>query len=123
MPEPEAGEAVLASWHWLLDEGRMQETEPYLAGTRKDVRLHLSETTAKEIGAEPGALVTVATDRGAVTLPLVVADLPHRVVWLPAFSPGSHVHEQLAATPGALVRLAVATPAGATASVAEEESA
>jgi NADH-quinone oxidoreductase subunit G len=51
--------------------------------------------------------VTVSTDRGSVRLPLVVADLPDRVVWLPTFSPGSHVHEQLGVTAGAVVRIAV----------------
>ena len=30
-----AGEAILATWSWLLDDGRMQDGEPHLAGTRK----------------------------------------------------------------------------------------
>ena len=32
-PSAERGEAVLATWHQLLDEGRLQDGEPYLAGT------------------------------------------------------------------------------------------
>src|SRR5581483_2548628 len=32
---PSAGEAILATWHHLLDDGRLQESEPYLAGTRR----------------------------------------------------------------------------------------
>jgi NADH-quinone oxidoreductase subunit G len=105
-PLPQAGEALLSTWHLLLDDGRLQEDEPHLAGTRKPATLLLSETTAKEIGATAGSPVTVSTDRGAITLPLTIADLPERVVWLPTHSSGSHVHEALGVTTGAVVRLA-----------------
>ena len=44
------GEAILATWSWLLDDGRMQDGEPHLAGTRKLPRLHLSAATAAAIG-------------------------------------------------------------------------
>ncbi len=111
--EPAAGEAVLASWHWLLDDGSLQDGEPFLAGTAKKPRLHLSATTAAELGATEGALVTVTSDRGSLTLPLVVADLPDRVVWVPTRTPDAAVRRDLAVNPGAVVRLAVtgATPA------------
>jgi NADH-quinone oxidoreductase subunit G len=49
--------------------------------------------------------VTVSTERGSITLPVVVTDVPDRVVWLPTKSPGSHVHEMLGVTSGAQVRL------------------
>jgi NADH-quinone oxidoreductase subunit G len=105
-PALSAGQAVLATWRLLLDDGRLQDNEPYLAGTRKPAVARLSETTAKEIGAADGSDVTVRTDRGAVTLPLAVtADMPDRVVWLPLHSPGSHVHEALGVTAGAVVTL------------------
>jgi NADH-quinone oxidoreductase subunit G len=102
---PEAGEAVLASWHWLLDDGPMQEGEPFLAGTAKKPRLHLSAATAAEVGAAEGELVTVSSSRGSVTLPLVVADLPDRVVWVPMRTPEAAVRRDLAVLPGELVRL------------------
>ena len=41
----------------------------------------LSETTAKEVGAVAGGRLTVSTDRGSITLPLAIVDLPERVVW------------------------------------------
>ena len=107
-PQPGKGEALLATWHWLLDDGRLQEHEEHLAGTRKDLRLHLSAGTAKEIGAEPGQPVTVTTEHGSVTAPLVVADLPDGVVWLPTHSPGSHVRRQLGGYHGALVSISAA---------------
>ena len=112
-PEPQAGEAVLASWHWLLDDGSLQDGEPFLAGTAKKPRLHLSAATAAEIGAAEGAPVTVSSDRGSLTLPLVLADLPDRVVWVPMRTPDAAVRRDLAVLPGSVVRLAVtgATPA------------
>src|SRR3954453_20469026 len=90
---PQQGEAVLATWHLLLDEGRLQEHEPYLAGTRKPAQVLLSESTAKEAGVRAGACVTLATDRGSLTLPCAFAHLPAPVVWAPTLPPGSHLHE------------------------------
>jgi NADH-quinone oxidoreductase subunit G len=89
----------------------MQDGEPFLAGTAKAPRLHLSPATAAEIGAVEGAPVTVSSSRGSVTLPLVVADLPDRVVWVPMRTPGpdggAAVRRDLAVSPGAVVRLSV----------------
>ena len=106
VPQPAEGEAVLATWHWLLDDGTLQRDEPHLAGTAKRPRIHLSATTAAEIGAVEGEPVTVSNDRGSITLPLVLADLSHRVVWLPTRSPGSAVRASLAADSGSVVRIA-----------------
>ena len=47
--------------------------------------------------AADGDEVTVSTARGAITLPLVITEMPDRVVWLPLNSPGSAVHAQLGA--------------------------
>ncbi|HWG94589.1 MAG TPA: NADH-quinone oxidoreductase subunit G [Mycobacteriales bacterium] len=112
---PEAGEAVLASWHWLLDDGSLQDGEPFLAGTAKAPRLHLSPATAAEVGAAEGDLVTVSSDRGSVTLPLVVADLPDRVVWVPMRTPDAAVRRDLAVLPGSVVRLSAGPTATAAA--------
>ena len=103
--QPQQGEAVLATWKLLLDDGRLQDGEPYLAGTRKPSVALLGETTAKEAGITVAGQVTVSTDRGSITLPARIADLPDRVVWLPELSPGSHVHETLGVTAGAVVRV------------------
>jgi NADH-quinone oxidoreductase subunit G len=103
--QPQGGEAVLASWHWLLDDGSLQDGEPFLAGTAKKGRLHLSTATAAELGAGAGDPVTVSTDRGSITLPLVIADLPDRVVWVPTRTADACIRRDLAAAPGAVVRL------------------
>ncbi|MDT7537497.1 MAG: NADH-quinone oxidoreductase subunit, partial [Actinomycetota bacterium] len=102
---PESGQAVLASWHWLLDDGSLQDGEPFLAGTAKKPRLHLSPATAAELGASNGDQVTVSTDRGSITLPLVIAELPDRVVWVPTRTPDAAIRRDLVAAPGDVVRL------------------
>ena len=44
------GQAVLATWHLLLDAGRLQDGEPHLAGTAKKATAVLSASTAAEVG-------------------------------------------------------------------------
>ena len=61
--------------------------------------------TAASHGLVAGDAVTVSTDRGSVTLPLRIAGLPDRVVWLPAHGPGCEVRRQLQAGHGTLVSL------------------
>jgi NADH-quinone oxidoreductase subunit G len=107
--EPAKGEAVLTGWRLLLDEGRLQDGEPYLAGTARKPVVRLSADTAAEIGAADGDDVTVSTSRGSITLPLTVTDMPDRVVWLPLNSPGSAVHRQLGVTIGSTVKIGVAS--------------
>jgi len=74
----------LATWHQLLDSGRMQDGEPALAGTARPVVARMSAATAAEAGAADGDKVTVATDRGSVTVPVEVVPMADHVVWLPA---------------------------------------
>ena len=100
-----SGEAVLSTWRMLLDAGRLQDGEPHLAGTARPPVARLSAATATEIGVADGGLLTVRTDRGAISLPLVCTEMPDRVVWLPTNSPGSAVAAQLGATSGDVVRI------------------
>ena len=96
---------MLASWRMLLDAGRLQDGEPHLAGTARPPVARLSAATAAGIGAADGELVTVSTDRGEITLPLPITDMPDGTVWLPLNSPGSAVHQQLGVTSGAVVTI------------------
>ncbi|MBO4269330.1 NADH-quinone oxidoreductase subunit G [Microbispora triticiradicis] len=100
--EPRAGEAVLATWHLLLDDGRMQDGEPYLAGTARRTAALLSEATAAEIGAVDGGKITIGD---GVVLPVRVADLPDRVVWVPSNSAGLSVTRDLRAVAGDVVKI------------------
>ncbi|WP_428833960.1 NADH-quinone oxidoreductase subunit G [Microbispora maris] len=100
--EPRAGEAVLATWHLLLDDGRLQDGEPYLAGTARSAAALLSEATAAEIGAVDGGKITIGDD---VVVPVRVADLPDRVVWVPSNSAGLSVTRDLRAVAGDVVKI------------------
>lgn len=97
------GHLVLASWGQMLGNGSLQDGEPNLAGTARPVVARLSATTADKLGLTEGAPVSVATERGSITLPLELADLPEQVVWLPGNSGTSTVRRTLGAGHGALV--------------------
>jgi NADH-quinone oxidoreductase subunit G len=103
LQHPGPGSALLATWHNLLDAGRMQDGEPNLAGTARAAVARMSAATAAEAGTADGGKVTVATGRGAITVPVEIAEMPDRVVWLPTNSAGSHVRAQLQAGHGASV--------------------
>jgi NADH-quinone oxidoreductase subunit G len=105
LPEPGPGQAVLATWHQLLDTGRLQDGEPFLAGTARPVVARMSAATAAEAGGTGGGRVTVATDRGSVTVAVEITAMPDRVVWLPTHSAGCEVRSELGAGHGALVTL------------------
>ena len=78
-----------------------------LRGLTADARL--SAATAAEIGCTDGEALTVSNDRGSVTVPLAVTEMPDRVVWLPTNSAGCAVRRTLAAGSGDVVRLTPAT--------------
>ncbi len=105
IPMPEPGQAVLATWHHLLDNGSLQAGEKHLAGTARLPRIILAPATAAEIGAAEGHDVTVSTERGSITLPLILGELPDRVVWLPTNSAGSSVRATLGVDAGAVVSI------------------
>jgi NADH-quinone oxidoreductase subunit G len=101
--EPGPGQAFLATWHSLLDAGRMQDGEPNLAATARAAVAKMSAATAAEAGTGDGGKVTVATERGAITAGVEIADMPDRVVWLPTNSAGCAVRGTLGAGHGSLV--------------------
>jgi NADH-quinone oxidoreductase subunit G len=100
---PRAGTALLATWHNLLDAGRMQDGEPHLAGTARVAVARMSAATAAEAGVAAGAKVTVSTGYGAITVPVEIRAMPDRVVWVPSNSDGCAVRSQLGAGHGSLV--------------------
>ncbi len=100
---PGPAEALLATWHNLLDAGRMQDGEPNLAGTARPAVAKMSAATAAEAGVTAGAKVSVATSRGSIVVPVEITAMPDRVVWLPTNSAGCAVRRDLAAGHGSLV--------------------
>ncbi|POX53464.1 NADH-quinone oxidoreductase subunit G [Streptomyces sp. Ru72] len=111
LPRPAAGEAVLAGHRLLLDQGRLQDGDEALAGTRHAARARVSAATAAEAGVKNGDLLAVRGPSGTVELPLQITEMPDRVVWLPMNSTGGGVPSDTGAQPGTLVRIGPATPA------------
>ncbi|WP_405459054.1 NADH-quinone oxidoreductase subunit G [Streptomyces sp. NBC_00101] len=111
LPRPGDGEAILAGHRMLLDLGRLQEGDEALAGTRHAAVARLSPHTAAETGVKDGDLLAVSGPAGSVELPLLITEMPDRVVWVPLNSTGRGVPAQTGARPGSLVRIGAATPA------------
>ncbi|MEW9519591.1 NADH-quinone oxidoreductase subunit G [Streptomyces tubercidicus] len=108
LPRPDSGEAVLAGHRLLLDQGRLQEGDKALAGTRHAAVARLSEITAQETGVKDGDLLAVTGPTGSVRLPLQVTPMPDRVVWLPLNSTGGGIAADTGARPGDLVTISAA---------------
>ena len=105
--EPPTGSALaLATWKQLIDLGSMQDGEVHLRATARTPLARLSQASYDSVfGVVEGGheqLATISGDRGSVTLPVVVADLPDHVVWVPARSFGRGVLAELA-SPGSSV--------------------
>ena len=82
-PQRGPGEAVLAGWRMLLDDGPP-------AGWRTAPGRHRAHAGGPAVSrlprprsAPPTATRSPSAPRGAITLPLAVTDMPDRVVWLP----------------------------------------
>ncbi|MFV2197106.1 NADH-quinone oxidoreductase subunit G [Nocardiopsis sp. LOL_012] len=104
--EPGPGQALLSTWRQLLGTGRMEDGEPFLAGTARRARAHLSRATAAEIGVPDGGELRVTGTRGSVTVPVIVTDIADRTVWLPANADGCDVPRDLGGRAGETVVLA-----------------
>src|SRR5262249_37568670 len=102
---PGPGQAFLATWHQLLDTGRMQDGEPFLAGTARPAEALMSAAIAAEAGIADGDRGTVTTAQGAITVGGRVHDMPDRGGWLAAHAPGCEVRRELGARNGTLVTL------------------
>ncbi|MFK5582591.1 NADH-quinone oxidoreductase subunit G [Serinicoccus sp. LYQ131] len=105
---PGAGEAVLATWHHLLDAGALQDGEPFLAGTAHEARARISAGTALGLGVRDGDEVVLSTTRGTITLPVTTTPMHDGVVWVPTNSVGSAVRSSLSVEAGAVVGLSAA---------------
>ncbi len=88
------GQWALATWKQMLDNGSLQVGDEHLRGTARAAVARVNQTSHDALGA-PSA-VTITGDRGSMTLPVEVADLPDEVVWVPANSVGNGVLADLA---------------------------
>ena len=110
LPKPGAAEALLATWNQNLDLGSLQDGDEALAGTARPPLVRIGKDLAETLGVADGDAVTVSTDRGGITLPAAITDLPPQVVWLPTNSPGSTLRRSLGVPAGAVVRLSAGNP-------------
>jgi NADH-quinone oxidoreductase subunit G len=91
---------TLATWHELIDAGRLSDGESNLAGTAKPARALLSGPTAAQLRVTDGDLVTISTGQGSLSLPAVVTDMVDGVVWLPTNARECSVRASLGALHG-----------------------
>jgi NADH-quinone oxidoreductase subunit G len=105
---------VLATWHELIDGGRLLDGELNLAGTSKPLRVMLAAATAAELGVSAGDLVTVSTAHGSLTAPAQLAEraVPG-VVWLPTNHRDGSVRKVLRAVHGDQVTVTRVEPGSA----------
>ncbi len=97
------GELILATWHQLVDEGSLQDGEPYLAGTGRMAVARVSPATAQRLGLH-GVVTITGKRRGSINVPVAVTEgMVDDVIWVPTKSPGSWVAEQLGTQPGETV--------------------
>ena len=109
--EPGTGQVLLATWHHLLDMGRMQDGEPFLAGTAPSAVARVSAGTAEAFGLGDGDAVEVSTASGSIVVPLLVTEgMVDHVVWMPTNSAGAPVRSALGVDSGAVVGLRKAVP-------------
>ncbi|MEO6501100.1 MAG: NADH-quinone oxidoreductase subunit G [Jatrophihabitantaceae bacterium] len=105
---------LLATWHELIDGGRLTDGELNLAGTSKPLRVMLAAATAAELGISAGDLVSVSTGHGTLTAP---AELAERgvtgVVWLPTNHRQGSVRKVLRAVHGDQVTVTRVEPGSA----------
>ncbi|MDO5025442.1 MAG: NADH-quinone oxidoreductase subunit G [Trueperella sp.] len=80
-PTVGAGQAVLATWKQLLDDGALQSHEPYLASSARRSVAVLAPQTAEQLGITTA--LTVSGPAGSVALPVHLVDMPTGVVWIP----------------------------------------
>ena len=95
---PSGPGVALSTWKQLLDLGSMQVGDPYLAATARTAVAKVSRSVYDAVGPT----VTLSGDRGSMTLPAEITDLPDDVVWVPANSSGGGVLADLA-SPGSRV--------------------
>ncbi len=78
-------EVVLSTWHHLIDAGSLTDVETHLLGTARRPVVRLGKALARQLEVVDGDPVTVASERGEITLPAAVTEMADRVVWVPTW--------------------------------------
>ena len=91
----------------MLDAGRLQDGEAFLAATARRPVARIGADLARRLGLTGGQGLTVSTPTGSVTLPAIIGEVADGAVWLPECSAGSTVRQTLGAGHGSAVRLSI----------------
>ncbi|MDX6323805.1 MAG: NADH-quinone oxidoreductase subunit [Nocardioidaceae bacterium] len=105
-PSRSPGRFRLATWKTMIGDGPMQDGDPAYHASGPTPTVLVSEATLAGLGVAVGEPVEVSTGRGAVVLPVGVADLDDDVVWAPTSSGGTNLARDLGAGAGSVVGLA-----------------
>ena len=100
-------DARLATHKPMLDAGRLQDGEAFLASTARRPVARVGADLARRLGLTDGRELTVSTPSGSITLPAVIGEVADGVVWLPECSAGSTVRQTLGTGHGGAVRLSI----------------
>ena len=95
-----SGETILSSWRLLLDAGSLQDGEANLAKTAHPSVAVISADRAGKLGVTNGDRVTISSSVGAITLPVEIADIDSKTVWIPRNSQSSRAIALLGAPSG-----------------------
>jgi NADH-quinone oxidoreductase subunit G len=95
-----SGETILSSWRLLLDAGSLQDGEANLAKTAHPSVAVISADRAGKLGVMNGDRVTISSNAGAITLPVEIADIDSKTVWIPRNSQSSRAIALLGAASG-----------------------
>lgn len=111
--------ARLATHKPMLDAGRLQDGEPFLAATALRPVVRVGADLAARLDLAGGEAVCVSTETGSITLPAVVGGVADGAVWLPECSAGSTVHQTLGACHGDVVYVSLGASETTTTTPAE----
>jgi NADH-quinone oxidoreductase subunit G len=84
----------LSTWRQLIDGGRGQDGEEFMAATARDSVARVSPALAAQLGVANGDEVSIDCNAGWYTLPVVITPgMAEGTVWVPTNSPGTPLGE------------------------------
>jgi len=95
-PRAAAGEVAvkLSTWRQLIDGGRGQDGEEFMAATARDSVARISPALAAQLGVANGEEVSIDCNAGWYTLPVAITPgMAEGTVWVPTNSPGTPLGE------------------------------
>jgi NADH-quinone oxidoreductase subunit G len=86
--------AKLSTWRQLIDGGRGQDGEEFMAATARDTVARVSPALAGQLGVADGDELSIDCNAGWYTLPVAITPgMAEGTVWVPTNSPGTPLGE------------------------------